>query len=524
MKAIRMRRISLILLLFGCSISAVGAGVPKKPKLIVAIVIDQFRYDYLVRFRADYTAGLKQLLDQGAVFDNAHLIHFPSVTAPGHSTFLSGALPSRSGIIGDDWYDRDAKKNVTSVQDDSTKLIGGTPNATGSSPRRLMVSTVGDEIRMKSADSKVIGIATKDRAAILPGGRLADAAYWYDDNSNHWVTSSYYREALPAWVKEVNDAGPQPSMSAQWFALNAKPGDRPFCSMLAGFFSGRACGAIEAGPWGNEMTEDLAERALTAEKLGHHDGTDVLTLSFSGHDYVGHTVGPDAPEIRDLSRRIDLLLGKLLAQVGRAVGLDNVLFVLTADHGVAPLPEVNEARHMPGGRLSGTVLLQAVDNALSSKYGAGNWIVSSVYSMIYLDRSLMEKYKVSEADVDRTAAEAVRRLPHIFRVYTAEELAQGRVTNDAVGRTVTDSYYAPRSANLTIVADPYYLFDTAGTSHGSPFDYDTHVPVIFMGAGIKPGRYDQKIALNDIAPTLAVIAGVPQPSGSSGRVLRELWQ
>lgn len=522
-----MKRICLYLLLFCYGLAAFAAELPKKPKLIVAIVIDQFRYDYLLKFGADYTGGLKQLLEHGAVFDDAHHIHFPTVTAAGHSTFLSGATPSLSGIVGNDWYDREARKDVTSVEDDSTRLVGGVPGAIGSSPRRLLVSTLGDEIKIQEGrdEAKVIGISIKDRASILPSGHMADAAYWFDNDSNHWVTSSFYRESLPAWVKELNDAHPnRRAFGAQWLPLDAKAGDKPFCTMVAGQDGTRFCGTLEATPWGNEMIEEFAERALVAENLGHHTGTDVLTVSFSSNDYVGHAVGPDTPEVRDISRRTDLLLGMLLSAIDSRVGLGNAIVVLTADHGVAPVPEVNQARNMPGGRLSEREMERTLEQVLSNKYGEGKWIVASASSMLYFDRALMQKYKVSEADVDRTAAETIRRMPHIFRVYTAEEMAEGRVANDIVGRALTYSYYGPRCGNVTIVPEPYYMFDAAGTTHGTPFVYDTHVPVIFMGAGLRAGHYYQKIAVNDIAPTLAALAGVDQPSGSIGRVLSELWQ
>jgi predicted AlkP superfamily pyrophosphatase or phosphodiesterase len=522
-----MKRICLYLLLFCYSLAVFAAELPKKPKLIVAVVIDQFRYDYLLKFGADYTGGLKQLLEHGAVFDDAHHIHFPTVTASGHSTFLTGATPSISGIVGNDWYDREIRKDVTSVEDDSTRLIGGVPGAIGSSPRRLLVSTLGDEIKMQEGrdDARVIGISIKDRASILPSGHMADAAYWFDNASNHWVTSSFYRETLPGWVKELNDAHPNSrAVGAEWLPLDAKAGDKPYCTMVAGQEGTRFCGTLEATPWGNEMIEEFAERALVAENLGHHSGTDVLTVSFSSNDYVGHAVGPDAPEVRDISRRTDLLLGKLFAEIDSRVGLGNVIVVLTADHGVAPVPEVNQARNMPGGRLSERELERTLEQVLSARYGEGKWIVASASSMLYFDRSLMQKYKVTEAEVDRTAAETIRRMPHIFRVYTAEEMEEGRVANDIVGRALTYSYYGPRCGNVTIVPEPYYMFDAAGTTHGTPFDYDTHVPVIFMGPGLRPGHYYQKIAVNDIAPTLAALAGVDQPSGSIGRVLSELWQ
>jgi len=521
-------RTTAALLLFSCAIFAganAGAAPPKKPKLILAVVVDQFRYDYLLRFRDDYKAGFKTILERGAVFDDAHHIHYPTVTAVGHSTFLSGAIPSISGIVGNEWYDRTARKVVTSVSDDDTKLVGGVPGAIGSSPRRLLVSTIGDEIKMQGQQVKVIGVSIKDRGAILPSGHTADAAYWFDADSNRWTTSSYYMSELPNWVQELNRTKPHMrAFGAQWFALDAKPGDKPFCTMVAGVEGVRYCEFLEASPWGNELIEEFAEKAVSEEKLGLHNGTDVLTVSFSSNDYVGHAVGPDAPEIRDISIRTDLLLGKLLTAIDKQVGLDNVTFVLTADHGVAPVPEVNMDRKMPGGRLTEDTLMSAIQKALETKYGPGKWVEGRSGTMPYFDRALIAKYKTTAADVEQTAAEAARALPHIYRVYTAEEIRTGRVSDDIVSKAITYGFEPRRDGDLIVIQDPYFLYGATGTTHGTPFDYDSHVPVIFMGAGIKPGHYYQKIAVNDIAPTLAAIAGVETPSGSVGRVLQEMWQ
>jgi predicted AlkP superfamily pyrophosphatase or phosphodiesterase len=522
-----MKRILLGLLLSGYAIttgSAWAAAPPKKPKLIVAIVVDQFRYDYLLRFRKDYTAGFKTLLEQGAVFDDAHYIHYPTVTAVGHSTFLTGATPSLSGIVSNSWYDRESKKNVTSVSDDNTSLVGA-PNSGGSSPRRLLVSTLGDEIRMQGVDSKVIGISIKDRSAILPAGHMANAAYWFDSKTNQWVTSSYYMNALPAWVASVNAAKPASrAEGASWFALDAKHGDPPLCTMLQDQKDVRTCGSLEASPWGNELIEELAVRALTEEKLGQHAATDLLTVSFSSNDYVGHAVGPDDPEVRDISIRTDRLLGKLIEAAAKQAGMDNVLFVLTADHGVAPVPEVNTARKMPGGRLRNDLLTTTLQTALDKKYGPGKWIDGAAGEALYLNQSLIAQYKLNKADVERTAADSLRQLPHIFRVYTATDLREGRIMNDNVSAALSYGFYEQRSGDIFVIPEPFYMYDATGTTHGTPFDYDSHVPVIFMGAGIKPGHYYQKIAVNDIAPTLAAIDGVEAPSGSIGRVLQEMWQ
>jgi predicted AlkP superfamily pyrophosphatase or phosphodiesterase len=498
---------------------------PKRPRLVLAIVIDQFRYDYLLRFRQDYHAGLKRMLEQGAVFTDAHYLHAATVTAAGHSTFLSGATPSVSGIIANEWYDRESNQSVTSVFDPKSKLVGGVPGAPGSSPRRLLVSTIGDEIKMHGMESRSIGVSIKDRSAILPLGHMADGAYWYDLDSNHWVTSTYYSSELPGWVRKLNAENRyQRYIGAKWLPFDAKDESAtPFCTMVAGA-EVRFCGSLEATPWGNEMIEEFAERAVSSEGLGRHSGVDILAVSFSSNDYVGHAVGPDDPAVRDISIRTDRLLGKLLDYVDAQVGTGNTLVVLTADHGVAPVPEVNEARKMPGGRLSDARLSRKMSDALTKRFGPGKWFAGGSATMPYLNLELIQTRKLDLDEVERVAAQAASTEEHIARIFTRHDLLAGQVQRDDIGRAVSLGFYGPRSGNLLILQEPYYLFEATGTSHGTPYDYDTHVPIIFLGSRIKARSYPQRVAVNDIAPTLATILQIEQPSGSIGRVLSEMLE
>ena len=493
------------------------------PKLVLAIVIDQFRYDYLLRFRSDYHSGFARLLEKGAVFTDAHYLHAATVTAVGHATFLTGATPSISGIIANEWYDRESGQTVTSVSDPATKLVGGNTDRAGSSPRRLLVSTVGDELKIQRGESRVIGISIKDRSAILPAGHMADGAYWYDDHANAWVTSSYYRGELPDWAKKLNQEQPAARYAgAKWLPFDAK-GDsaKPFCSMTKDT-GVRFCGSIEATPWGNEMIEEFAERALEGENLGHHASTDVLAVSFSSNDYVGHAVGPDDPAVRDISIRTDRLLGKLFDAIDGRIGAGNTLVILTADHGVAPVPEVNQARKMPGGRLNGGELTAKITDALTKRFGPGKWLLASSGGMLYFNQDLIRAQKLDPAEVELVAAEAGLEQHHITRVYTRSQLVDGAVQHDEISRAFSVGFFGQRSGDLFVLQEPYYLFEATGTSHGTPYDYDNHVPVIFLGPGIKPGKYSTRIAVNDIAPTLAEILNVEQPSGSIGRILSEI--
>ena len=503
-------------------------GQPPKPKLVVIVVVDQFRYDYLTRFRADYTGGFDRMLREGANYTNARYEHMPTVTSVGHSIISTGAMPAVSGIIGNTWVDRaNNNKVITSVCDFDYKVVGGeTPaerpakcsDQDPASPRRLLVSTIGDELRNRDENSRVIGVSLKARSAILPAGHRANGAYWFDDSTGNFISSTYYFDDLPQWVKDFNSQ----NLAAQYV-------DRKWDGFPKWDFhsrGGRPFSRLPASPWGNELIEGMAERAITGEQLGQRDSTDLLTVSFSSNDYVGHAVGPDAPEVRDMAIRTDKLLGKLFAVIADKVGLDKTIVVLSADHGVSPSPVSQKSRKMPGGN----VFADADDQvrlALDQKFGKGDWVLPGAgESAIYLNYQTLKDKKVSLDVADRIGAEAIMAVPqiHASRVYTREELEMGG-RGDFITTAAINGFYPPRSADLVIVYEPYYLpgpGNGIGTTHFSPYVYDNHVPVIFFGMGVKPGTYHRNIMVNDIVPTLAAMMDVEIPSGAFGNVLREI--
>ena len=496
-----------ILALFLALPAAAQNNAAPQPKLVLAIVIDQFRYDYLTRFQSEYTGGFKRIFDKGAVFTNAHFEHVPTVTAIGHSTFLSGATPALSGIIGNEWWDRPSKKRVSSVSDEETKLLGSTGD--GSSPNRLLQSTLGDEMKMSGKGGKVVGVSIKDRAAILPAGHMADGAYWFDGKTGNFVSSTYYFNALPEWVTQFNAARPADKYAGKvWMSktMDAAPD--------AKFYA-----ALDATPFGNELILQFAEKAILSEKLGTGPKADLLTVSFSSNDYVGHALGPDSEEVHDMALRVDKLVGELIRAAEAQAGVGRVLVVLTADHGVAPVPEVNQKRKMPGGRFDDKNELDTAEKALTAKFGApagGKWILYSGEGAIFLTPA------PNMADVEQVAADAIRALPHVFRVYTRTQLMNGAISDDPIGVRVRNGFNQARSGNVIVMLDPYWIVGRNGTTHGTPFGYDTHVPVMFLGPHIRAGRFNANVMVNDIAPTLATILDVETPSGSVGRVLDEM--
>jgi hypothetical protein len=503
----------LILEVSSASFSAQKANTASlKPKLVVAIVLDQFRYDYLLRFENEYNAGLRRLLTKGAVFANARYEHFPTYTSVGHAAFLTGAFPSQSGIIGNMWYDREIKKIVGSASDSLVRMVGGAGTA-GSSPRNLLVSTLGDEIKIANAEAKVFGISIKDYAAILSTGHMADGVYWFDVQSGNFVSSTYYSADLPAWVKEFNAKRPADRYKGkEWMGIK-----------LPSSADAKLYRSIESSPFGNELIEELAEQAIESGQMGRDSIPDLLVLSFSSNDYVGHQYGPDSPQVREICIQTDKMLEKLFQFIDSKIGMSNATVVLTADHGVAPTPEVNVKRKMPGGRASFSTISNSVQQALTAKFGEGKWIDGTPEEAVYLNWDLIKSMKLTQEEVVREAANVIRGMPNVFRVYTREQLMSGLSMADQVGQRVAHGYFPRRGADLYILLDPYYIFGMSATTHGTPFGYDTHVPLIMMGPGIKAGNYYAGVAMNDVAPTLSAILGIETPSGAEGRILSEIF-
>lgn len=501
-----------------------GQGAARQIRLVLLVTVDQFRFDYLTRFADSYTGGLAHLLRDGAQFVDAHLEHYPTVTATGHAALGTGAMPATSGIIGNDWFDRETGKLVTSVSDHRVTQLGGAARV-GASPHRLQVTTVADELKLAARARRArdlprsIGVSLKDRSAILPVGRSADGAFWYDSGTGEFVTSTFYAEALPAWVQTFNEQRLRDTFAGQpWPFLTA-----PDSVRKAPAAPGRELyGAIYGSPFGNDLLTRFVEAALDGERLGQRDAVDLLSVSYSSNDAVGHTYGPDSAEVRAISLQADLVIGQMLTAVDKRIGMDRVLVVFTSDHGVAPLPEMLAEHKLPGGRMGQEDLFGPMRARLEERFGAGNWVLGTAGTSPYLNHALMAERGVSAVEVRATAADAARAVPHVARVYTREQLLQGTVPPDALGRRIARSYHPQRSGDLEIVLDPFWIRQKSGTTHGTPYPYDSHVPLVFLGSGIRPGRYARHVALNDVAPTLAALLGIAQPSASEGRVLTEV--
>ncbi len=522
------------------------AASDARPRLVVGIVIDQFRYDYLTRFDDLFVeGGFKRLLNGGAVFTNANYIHTPTYTACGHATFMTGAPPALTGIVGNDWYDRESGARVTSVSDSKTKLVGGRQNASGMSPHRLLASTLGDELRLRSnGQAKVIGISYKDRSAILPAGKRPNGAYWYDAATGNFVTSTYYFEELPAWMKTFN----QTQRADQWFGkkwekllpetayqrngTDDAPYERKENKFPYALTGGeekpgaKFYNQFEASPFANELLAALAKAAIENEQLGADDVTDLLTVSFSANDLVGHAYGPYSHEVEDITLRTDRLLAEFFRYLDQKIGADKYVVALTADHGVVPVPEQVKALGY-GGRLSPSALSEKVESALSKRFGEDKWIKQLVNGNVYFDDAALERRKVSAADAEAVAKDAILAITGVADCFTRTQILSGQLPQTMIARSVANGFHPVRNGNLVVVTQPYYFFSegaTVITTHGSPYRYDTHVPVIFYGAGITAGWFHSESSPADIAPTLAALLRVEIPSTSVGRILSEAFK
>jgi hypothetical protein len=521
------------------------------PRLAVVIAVDQFRADYLERFRPHFVAGgFRRLLEQGTVYADAHHRHAMTATAPGHSTILTGVHANIHGIIANEWYDPAAGRPVGSIEDPAAPLVGAPPQtvrlpggALGTdltaSPRRLLAATVGDQLKLRyGAHSHVIALANKDRGGIFLAGRMADAVYWF--HQGQIVTSRYYRDALPEWVAQFNATNPINRRFGQTWdrLLDASLYDAiQGPDVAAGEESRHGLGitfprkidggqpalgnefhnAYRLDPHNSEVLGQLAQRAVIAEKLGRDAVPDLLCLAFSQLDYCGHSFGPDSHEIMDSVLRLDHALADFFTFLDSEIGAGRYVIVLTADHGVSPLPERVAALkgEIPAGRIDYPALNRDVESALTAKFGAppdgAAWTVRDSYGYRLVPATLAAR-SVSSSDAQQIVKTVLQNSPQVAFAFTRDELL-GAASPTANYLTAWRlSWHAARSQDVVFSPKPYFVDRSpAGTNHGTPYDYDTHVPLLWFGPGI-PARIDtHRVGTDAIAPTLSALLGIPAP-------------
>ncbi|MFN3651573.1 MAG: alkaline phosphatase family protein [Armatimonadota bacterium] len=518
----------------------------ERPRLVVVLSIDQFRADYLQRFgdlylppkSRDGVGGFRYLMSRGAWYPDCRFAYHRTATGPGHATLGTGAQPGLSGIVGNAWWNAQTGKSVYCVDDPNSKVVGALPGSreTPMSAANLLTTTVGDELELATGGrSKTVALSLKDRGSILLAGHRADTVLWFDEDTGAWISSSAYCPSgrLPGWVTALNDRKLPDSLrrepwvpsvdSAALRRVWPTDGKAPTFSHNLG---GSSYGPFTVSPAGNDYVFQSAREAVKAEQLGQDEIPDILSLNLACNDYVGHRFGPDSAEVLDISVQTDRMLAEFLRFLNRAVpgGLSRVTFALSADHGVASVPELQAKSGVPASRAIGRDIAAAAEKALDAQIGAADWIASSENGELYFSpRALAAFPQVPRSRAQEIAAEAVLPVRGVFFAVGRQAALSGALPNTEYGRRIGRGVHPSRSGDVIVVLDPHWLPGSAatgtGTSHGNPFAYDAHVPMLLCGFGVRPGVYSKPVNPACLAPTLAYLVGTVRPSGAEEPLL-----
>lgn len=521
-------------------------ALPAKPKLVVGITVDQMRYDYLERFKNDFgQGGFNRLVNEGVSLEQMHYHYVPTYTGPGHASIFTGSSPTYHGIIANDWYDKKADALQYCAKDPNVIGVGTNSDAGKMSPIHLKTTTIGDELRMHTQmQSKVIGISLKDRGAILPAGRMANAAYWYIGGAEDvWATSSWYgMTSLPQWVQDFNASGyGKKCLTETWNLLfpdsiynesmaDNNPYELPFKGTIKPVFPynlselakwNNQYDVMKATPCGNSMSMEFAKAAILGEQLGVDETTDMLCLSFSATDYVGHQFGPHSRELQDTYLRLDKDIEHLLTFLDNQIGAGNYLIFLSSDHGAANNPAWMIENRMAAGYFVSDRLEEMVEDKLIKKYGQGNWVLNESNLNVFLNRPLIEEKKLSLKTIQQEVALWCLEMEGVSAAYTHSELSYS-IARNTLSEKVQLGFDQARSGDVIYTLQSGWIENgRQGTTHGSGYDYDTHVPAIFYGNGVGMdyNTIKGKYSIADIAPTICHLLGIPNPSGCIGKII-----
>ena len=501
----------------------------EKPKLVIGIVVDQMRYDYIYRFWNYFGEdGFKRLVNEGHFFRNAQFGYTPTFTGPGHASIFTGTTPSVHGIIANNWYDKQSHAMVYCAGDGSRETICNCEkNHTDvistdgqMSPHQMLTTTIGDEMQLFNPESKVIGISLKDRGAILSAGHAADAAYWMD-SKGEWITSSYYMDELPDWLKEFQDANPSSNyLNGEWKV------EGEFSHNLDSLFITSGASGIKSTPFGNTILKDLAMEILKNEKLGEENSTDFLSVSFSSTDYIGHQYGPHAWEVIDTYIRLDKDIAELLKLLNKTVGFENAVVFLTADHGVVSEPSELLKLNIPAGYFESQPMKDSLKVKLNKVLGEEEWIKNISNNQVFLNRQLISDNNLELEKVQQICADFLLKYEWVKNTYTATQLHENEYSN-SFHSLIQKGYNQKRSGDVIYTLQTGWIskyWGNGGTTHGSSYSYDTHVPLVFWGGNIPQGQTDRKVNIRDIAPTISTILGISFPNGCTGNPLIEVTQ
>ena len=509
----------------------------QKPKLVVGIVVDQMRYDYIYRFWDKFgNDGFKRLINQGHFFRNAQFGYVPTYTGPGHASIFTGTTPSVHGIIANDWYDKEAQEyvycagdgNMHTVCNCEEKNIDVQSEDGKMSPHKMLTTTFSDELKLFNNDSKVFGISLKDRGAILPAGHAADGAYWLSSDGK-WITSSFYMNDLPNYIQKINNNNTAQSyLKGEWEVKGE------FTHDLSLMYQKNGGSAIKKTPFGNSILKDLAIEIIKEEGLGQGDNTDIITISFSSTDYIGHQYGPHAAEIKDTYIRLDKDISNILKSLEKNIGYENIVLFITADHGVVSEPKELLKRNIPAGYFDGSDMIEDLENYLRDTYNwpsmnnLPNYISNYSNNQIFLNHEYINN-NLGYDEINKIrniCADYLLKYEWIKNTYTSTQLNENEYQN-SFHALVQRGYNQKRSGDIIISLQTGWLksyWKNGGTTHGSSYSYDTHVPLIFWGGVIPQGKTDRKVNIRDIAPTISTILGTAYPNGCTGNPLPEVTE
>ncbi len=528
----------LFLLFFGS-----GFAQPTKPKLVVGLVVDQMRWDYLYRYSNLYGAGgFKRLLKEGFTAENNFIPYMPTYTAPGHTCIYTGSVPAIHGIVGNNWYDKNSEKNVYCTDDSTVSTVGNTGKAGKMSPVNMWTTTITDELRLSNNfKSKVIGIALKDRGAILPAGHSANAAYWYDGGK--WITSTHYMSALPAWVSNFNDKDLVGKyMNTDWNTLlpitkydlstaddkayeNTIRGEKTvtFPHKLSAIDAKDKYEAFRTTPFANSFTLDFAKAAIENEALGKSEVTDFLAVSISSTDYIGHAFGPNSIEVQDMYLRFDKDVAEFLNYLDLKLGKGNYTLFVTADHGVAHIPSFLKEHKIPAGTFEDGDIFKELNKQIEEKFGVKKAVLAVMNYQVYLNNKNIKAENKSREDIVEYVIELLKEKDFVINAIELDEVMEAALPAPQKDMLV-NGYNPKRSGDIQFTFKPAYFdgWDNKGTTHGLWNPYDAHIPCIFFGWGVKPGKTYRETYMTDIAPTLAALLKIQMPNGCVGKVITEL--
>lgn len=530
--------LTALVLLSGLIAAPSSGRAAADPKLLVVLVVDQMRADYVDRYRHQWSGGLKQLVGEGAWFRQAAYPYLTTVTCPGHATIATGSFPPRHGVIQNSWWDRERRALVNCTDDAEAPAVSyGAPVAGGYSITWLRLPTLADEIRAQLPHRpRIVSLSAKPRAAIMMAGRRGDLVLFFDTRQGAWASSAAYGDGLVPFVQEFiarhpveDDLGQSWTRTlaeGQYLFADAGLGEAPGRPRTATFphtlWASTPAGSYELwtkSPFADAYLGRLAAASVESLELGRGPGLDFLHVSFSTLDLVGHEFGPWSHEVQDVLIGLDRTIGALVDALDREIGRDAYIVALTSDHGVSPVPEAASALGLDAGRLQtqeGTMRLEA---ALTEVFGPGRYVARWHYTDIYFEPGVYDRLRADPAAL-AVAIKAIGAVPGVWRVFRGEDLEQGRSHDDPIARAASLSYYPGRSGDIIIVPKPYWIGSPAAATHGTLHDYDARVPIVLFGAGIKPGQYLEPVTPADIAPTLAFLAGVTL-ADPDGRVLKE---